>query len=670
MKQHATRSSWWKLPAAAGVSLLLLIGLSEAWGGSTSDRRQEILDRLPSEPDLLINLSPWELPATSDMVQLGRTITPALSNGLINNMDAEARRVCAVVLASTRDPAAQQALLDALEDPDYSVQSQAISALATIEGSKATPYLLELLAKPRVPSWVKDDAVRALGRRGDPAAVKPLMKYFLSTWDPAAQQALWDLRRHLTNGQVNQLVTAPLKARKINQVPYSVLSFSVDKAGRLKIRSAAAPLRKLADSQPSLQNKIIWSLGMIGDRSSVPYLQGLLDKTADARLLNNVLFALDRLGEDTEPFLAQVLDDRRAYIRFNAAFVAGDLGNEALVDELAARLSDPNDYVRSEVAVALGKIGSKDAIEALEAASDEENPIVRRDALLALATIDYPTYRGRVIEELVSSDKESVRDKAVTFLADRRDPEVVSRVLAELNPWGYQDQYVGLALLDSFDALDNPDATAYLLRAAASGSGRHQALTILARHQDERATFILRQWLTQPGGEQDQMLRAMALMKDADSRAHGERWRDGRRVRSQLYGSFLLASLGEPEGVDRLLAALEDSPPELKRVAAMLFTELDLAAVEGTGDKLAALLDHEDVYVRLYAARALAQSGDPRAYEVLKDELDKRVPFIRDEVLDIVERAPRAHSEPVLRSWLNRADPMLRPDLERILEKG
>jgi len=448
------------------------------------------------------------------------------------------------------------------------------------------------------------------------------------------------------------------------------MAFSIDKAGTLKIKGAAAPLRKLAEARPDQQNKIIWALGMIGDRSSVPYLQGMLDMTADARLINNVVFALDRLGEDTEPFLAQALQDRRAYIRFNAAFVAGDLGDEALVDELVGRLDDRNDYVRSEVAVALGKIGSADAIEALEAAADEDNPVVRRDALLALATIDYEGYRDRVVDELVTSEMASVRDKAVLFLAGRRDEEMVSRVLAELDPVGWSDPPVGLSLLDSFTQLDNPDATAWLLRVAADGSNRHRALRILARHRDDRARFLLSQWLTQPGGEQDQLLRAMALMKDEGSRTHAVHWRDQSRVRSQLYGSFLLASLGEADDADRLLRAIEDSPPELKRVAAMLLTELDLQSLDGLEDRLAALLDHQDVYVRLYAARALAQQGDPRAFGMLRDELDKKVPFIRDEVLDITQRAPAKYRDPAIEGWLDGADPMLALDLERILGRS
>ena len=49
-----------------------------------------------------------------------------------------------------------------------------------------------------------------------------------------------------------------------------------------------------------------------------PLLRGLLDQSADARLLNNVVFALSRLGEDVQPFLRQAVGDRRAYIRFNA----------------------------------------------------------------------------------------------------------------------------------------------------------------------------------------------------------------------------------------------------------------------------------------------------------------------------------------------------------------
>ena len=46
------------------------------------------------------------------------------------------------------------------------------------------------------------------------------------------------------------------------------------------------------------------------------------------------------------------------------------------------------------------------------------------------------------------------------------------------------------------------------------------------------------------------------------------------------------------------------------------------------------------------------------------------MPFIRDEVLDITERTPALHRDPVVEDWLDGADTMLRLDLERILAQS
>src|SRR5262245_54254359 len=92
------------------IALALLVGLAETWGEDAppADPMAELLKKLPDQPDLLINLKAYELPSTSDMVQLGKRITPALTNGLINNMEARVRYACATVLGATRDPRALQ----------------------------------------------------------------------------------------------------------------------------------------------------------------------------------------------------------------------------------------------------------------------------------------------------------------------------------------------------------------------------------------------------------------------------------------------------------------------------------------------------------------------------------------------------------------------------------
>lgn len=659
----------WLLGAAA--TLLGVVGLAEALDAEVPDDPvARVLHLLPTQDDLLVNLDPADLPSTTDMVRLGRRATPAIINGLVNSMSEQVRSSCAAVLTATRDPRAITALIDALDDPDDGVRYLALQALGMVESRASTPRVLGLLAKPGVAAYVRSEAIRTLGRTGDPAAVDPLMRRFRTTWDPAAQEALWDMRMQLGAGPLEDIVVPPLEAAgKDGGPPHDVVAFAVERAGDLRLSDAVDPLIALFPARPNLQNRIVYALGLIGDRSALKFLRAQLDSTGDARLMNNVTFALQRLGEDVTPFLRGMLADRRAYIRFNAAFVTGDLREARLVDALVAALSDPNDVVRSEAAVALGRIASPAATPALEAALASENEIVRRDVLLALASIDYPRWRDRVVSELLPSEHPSVREKAARFLAGRRDPELVGPVLAALSPDEWDDAALALQFLGRFDRLEDERATAWLLRAAA-GNVRREALVLLARFADERARFVLRQWLSQPGGEQDQLLRAMGRLRDTASEPLARLWLAREEAaRSQVYGAFVLASLGDAEAPKQLLRALEEGPTEMKRVVATVLTELDLERVPGTREALSALLAHEDVTVRLYAARALAQVGDAAAFALLGRELDKRIPFVRDEVLDIAERAPRALAQPVLEAWAKAGPAPLRAEIDRILSK-
>ncbi|GMV42500.1 MAG: hypothetical protein AMXMBFR64_42160 [Myxococcales bacterium] len=659
----------WLLGAAA--TLLGVVGLAEALDAEVPDDPvARVLHLLPTQDDLLVNLDPADLPSTTDMVRLGRRATPAIINGLVNSMSEQVRSSCAAVLTATRDPRAITALIDALDDPDDGVRYLALQALGMVESRSSTPRVLTLLAKPGVAAYVRSEAIRTLGRIGDPAAVEPLMRRFRTTWDPAAQEALWDMRMQLGTSALEDIVVPPLEAAgKDSGPPHDVVAFAVERAGDLRLSDAVDPLIALFPARPNLQNRIVYALGLIGDRSALKFLRAQLDSTGDARLMNNVTFALQRLGEDVTPFLRGMLADRRAYIRFNAAFVAGDLREARLVDALIAALSDPNDVVRSEAAVALGRIASPAATPALEAALASENEIVRRDVLLALASIDYPRWRDRIVSELLPSEHPSVREKAARFLAGRRDPELVGPVLAALSPDEWDDAALALQFLGRFDRLEDERATAWLLRAAA-GNVRREALVLLARFADERARFVLRQWLSQPGGEQDQLLRALGRLRDTASEPLARHWLAREEAaRSQVYAAFVLASLGDGEAAKQLLRALEEGPTEMKRVVATVLTELDLERVPGTREALSALLAHEDVTVRLYAARALAQVGDAAAFALLGRELDKRIPFVRDEVLDIAERAPRALAQPALEAWAKAGPAPLRAEIDRILAK-
>lgn len=670
------------MSALAGVLACALV-LSEAIGGDKRggddpprelSEREKVLQALSSDDGVLINLSASDLPSTTDMIRLGRPATPAIVNGLVNSMSSTVRSACAAVLTGTRDPRAVAALLDALDDPDESVRHLAITALGQVETTQATPRLLGLLDKPNTSYGIKRAALQALGRLGDPQAIGPLLGYFERTWDGAAQDALWDMRRRLSSAQLQRLVVTPLVAagRGGESTPsHDVLATAVQLAATLQVKGAGPAMRKIFNDHSGLQNKILNALGRIGDTGAIPFLKGLLDPAAPARVLNNVAFALDRLGQDVAPFLKTSLADRRAYIRFNAAFVAGDLKTKGVVPELLTALKDPNDFVRSNAAIALGQIGDKAAVAGLEATSREKNPVVKADALLALAAIDYPAYRDRVIAEVVGGRHGPSRRKAIDYLASRKDPQIIEPVLQALDPNGYADRAAGLRMLDTFDSIKTPAATAFLLRLAARDDYDGTPYQLLGRFADPEAGFILRQWLSQPGGNTDQLLRVAGRFKDPASLPLVTPWTDEKRsLSAQLHAAFALTQISADAAAgERLANAIEALPLHFKRTAARLLTEVDPAKVAGLTARLQALLKHEDVYVRLYAARALMARGEAGAAGVLATELQKRTPFIRDEVLDIIERSPPAHRDPVLRGWIVGADVHLRRDLQRILDK-
>lgn len=652
----------------AVAALALLIGLAETLAQERARLTPEqLLERIPEEPDILINVSAYAMPATSDIMRLGNAATPALVNCLINNLDAYARVVCANVLVATRDVRAIHPLIAALDDPEPAVRSWAIDALAEIESRPATARLLELLEEPKMEGSFEREIVRALGRSGDPAAVAPLLERFTSYWDGSSQRALWDMRSQLTDEQLRTLLVTPFTESR-SEVSREVLEFAIERAGDLQLTELVEPLIEYyPEAYPSTQNRIIYNLGRIGDPAAIPFIESQIDLTGEARLLNNVTFALQRLGVDVLPLLRTGLADQRAYIRYNMAFVAGDL-RAPLVPELLHALEDVNDIVRSEAALALGRVGDASAIPGLEKATRDVNPIVRRDAWVALLRLDHERFRSGALEELRKTQHDGVRRSLITALGESADPRLVTDIITSLSPSEYRQVELGLAFLDQFETLDNVDAIAWLVQVAAD-SWSHKAFILLARFADPSTSFMFEQWILRPRGETEQLLRGLGALKSTRRRDLAQQYLEAERRIVQLYAAGYFIQIGETEALSVLIDALESAPIEFKRTAAIIFTRFDVTALPGAKSALVELLDHRDVYTRLYAARALAHSGVSEGLEHLRRELDKQIPFIRDEVLSIVDRLPDAHRRPLLESWIPTVDRMLRRDLEQLLAR-
>jgi HEAT repeat protein len=322
--------------------------------------------------------------------------------------------------------------------------------------------------------------------------------------------------------------------------------------------------------------------------------------------------------------------------------------------------------VRGEAAVALGKIADPAAAPALEAASREDNPVVRRDALLALARLDYPRHRQRVLDELLKSPLNTVRERAMALITAQRDLAALPAVLRALNPDDWFESALAVQYLNQFHKIDDPDALIFLSRVASIQGADSQGGALLARFADRDALVILRGWVRYDPLGASEAWEALARLKDTHSLPDAARLLEAERPsRARLHAAQFYASVGRAEGAALLLDTLENGPIEDKRIVSALLTGLNLDAF-GLRTQLRKMLAHEDTYVRIAAARVLAHHGDPEADKRLKAELDKKIPFIHDEVIDTLQRLPDARRAALIQAWSQGATPLLREELAEL----
>src|SRR5439155_1820480 len=166
-------------------------------------------------------------------------------------------------------------------------------------------------------------------------------------------------------------------------------------AAALKAASVASPklvkalVRQIDAPDDNLRNKSIRALGLIGDKRAEPALLALLPKVRDARLLNNVAFALERI--DRPAFFAEVerlITHKQAVIRMNAAFVVGDVRRADGAPLLARALADPSDRVRLEAIEAAAKL--PDPAPLLRQALHDASEGVRLQSVAACGNLSHP----------------------------------------------------------------------------------------------------------------------------------------------------------------------------------------------------------------------------------------------------------------------------------------
>jgi HEAT repeat protein len=503
--------------------------------------------------------------------------------------DWKSRETAAMKLGELNDPRYAEHLVEALADSHPSVRRAAEHALVQM-GAPVVPGLATQL-RNRNPD-VRKATARALAQIGEPAV--PVLGMALNDSElPVRELAAAVLGRIGSGSAIEQLTSA----LRYGHVPAKeAAAFGLAQLGTKALDPLISALR---DTTPGTNSTAAAALIRIG-KPAVPRLIAALGNS-DA--WESATEALSRIDPDwsksdaakgaLSAFLVAInnQDPRK---RRAAAVVLGHIGNSDAVTHLIEALRDPDDQVRTNAAIALGEVGDPRAVLPLisalaNAASDGAVPT----ALVQLATglvgplVDALKSRDKQIRQSAASVLVQVGHSAIGPLAEvlwKIDPELA----APETPEGPGPRFVATSQSNG-DAPDKkPEPRISAPRPISPGN------VISAQKEPKRGLIKASQTNFPSTDARDVQVLAQGL-EAPDTETRTAAIRD-------------LVTIGAGP-TDPLHAALRDRNQAVRRTAAhALIATGDVRARE----VLRADLDSVSDLVTLDAAESLMKLGDPR----------------------------------------------------------
>ena len=248
------------------------------------------------------------------VLQLRKDAGPAIAH-LIRDADPELRLTTITLLdnPSVAEYEVVTALVDALHDKDTRIRQQAAIRLGDSKRAEAVEPLMAQTDDPDVS--VQKEAIKALGKIGDARATRILTKQLTSTDQDIRWSAVVALDEIHDTSSIDALIAA------------------------------------LADSIPSVRERIVRTLGRLGRQQSASIVQAVIPllRDPDVSVRDEVVMALGEL-DDTRavaPLIEAMLNNMSAMVSADAAIALGKLGDKRAVEPLEGLLSHLNPDVRS-----------------------------------------------------------------------------------------------------------------------------------------------------------------------------------------------------------------------------------------------------------------------------------------------------------------------------------
>ena len=293
----------------------------------------------------------------------------------------------AFALQRIEDPRALPALMTLARDPHPYTRAFAAKGLGPLKNRAAMEALLPMVTS--VDRSVAIEAIRSIGRLGDPAAAPSLLKIVLTAKsDPHVRlEAVSALGGLHADGVMDTLLdtladpSPPVRSAAIRGLA------QLDPEGFVTVLSGLDP-----DKHWSVRATLASVLGTLPADAGLPRLRSLLGDS-DSRVVPAVLASIARLrAPDAAAVLLEHLKNDDPVIRAAAAAALGELkppnAQAALADAYKAGQRDVTYVARGAALGALAAYGAADAKPVLTAALADKDWAVRVRAAALLKQLD------------------------------------------------------------------------------------------------------------------------------------------------------------------------------------------------------------------------------------------------------------------------------------------
>ena len=483
----------------------------------------------------------------------------------------------------------------------------AAELLGRVGSAKAVPALLETVqATQTEDSDVREIALRALARIGDPHAVGPLITALADAETWLAPRIADILARH------GQVVVDPLLELLTGSSRHPARAWAANVLGEVGAQRAfPALVHTLDDPDDEVRAKSAAALGRLGDRRAVA------------------------------PLLDHLLTDPAPFVRVRIASALGRFDGPEVIDRLVRSLGDPAWWVRMRGVEALEHIGPV-AEGPLLVALNDSDPEIRQRAAVSLERLGVPANLLRMIE---TNDRAEAASRTLTQLASAGTRELLAELLLHpssrvrevvvtaIHQAGRKDLAPELAQIASSDPEPSLRTLAFdALRRLRASTALRVALSGVSDPDQDTRTAAIR--LLGQIGERDVIDFLRSQTDDSDP-----------RIRAAAIGA--LGQLGGRIAQPDFLRLMSDPEPMVREAAVIGAAE---AGVRSLVPGLIDLLTDTNERVRQAAANAIGILGDRSAVPALVGAFEDAPPDLRGVIIQAVGRVdPSAVAELIAR---------------------